>query len=304
MLYDLIIIGGGPAGLTAGIYARRANLKTLILEKERIGGQISSSPCVENFPGYEKISGADLAQKFYTQAINAGAEFNFEEVIEIKDGHIKEVITDNNSYRTKTIIIATGGSPRILGLKNEEDLIGNGIHFCALCDGSFYKDGIVAIVGGGNTAIVDAEYLAGLCKKVYILCMSDELGGDKPVIERLKKNNKVEIRYNTTLVEYPSCEELTEIVVEKDGKKETIKVDGVFVAIGYTACTNLASDLKIKTNNNNYIISNDCSSGKDGIFIAGDCREKDVRQVTTASSDGSIAATLANEYIKRENWEE
>lgn len=304
MLYDLIIIGGGPAGLTAGIYARRANLKTIILEKDTIGGQISSSPCVENYPGYEKISGADLSQSFYKQVINAGCEFEFEEVQEIKAGHIKEVVTDSTTYKAKAVIIATGGKPRLLGLENEEELIGNGIHFCALCDGSFYKDERVAIVGGGNTAIVDAEYLSGLCEKVYILCKDDKLGGDRPVIERLLANDKIAILYNTELTAYPSEDEITEVEINKNGKKEMLEVSGVFMAIGYNACTNLADSLKITKDDRNYILSDDLTTECEGIFIAGDCRSKKIRQVTTAASDGSIAASLANEYIKANTWEE
>lgn len=304
MLYDLIIIGGGPAGLTAGIYARRANLKTLILEKDTIGGQISSSPCVENYPGFEKISGADLSKHFYNQVINAGCEFEFEEVKEIKDGHIKTVVTDENEYQTKTVIIATGGKNRMLGLPNEEELIGNGIHFCALCDGSFYKDERVAIVGGGNTAIVDAEYLSGICEKVYILCKDGALGGDRPVVERLLANDKVAILYNTELTRYPSDEEITEIEITKDGKKEMLEVSGVFMAIGMLPCTNLADNLNIEKNARDYIVSNDLTTGCEGIFIAGDCRDKKIKQVTTASSDGSIAASLANEYIKANVWGE
>ena len=293
-MYDLIIIGAGPAGLTAGIYASRANLKTLILEKESIGGQIASSPLVENYPGLKSVSGAKLANNFFEQALDLGVYFEIEEVLKIEDGDIKKVITDSNSYETKSIIIATGSTHKRLGLKNEEELIGNGIHFCASCDGAFYKNKKVAVIGGANSAVLNAIYLSSLCKTVYLI-YRNELKCEKTLIERLKTKTNIKLIPKSIVTKYIG-NPLEKIILNE---KEELEVDGLFISIGMNANTKLVNNL-LNINESNYIVSNECITNKKGIFVAGDCREKTVRQVTTATNDGTIAANLAIRYLEEE----
>jgi len=294
-MYDLIIIGAGPAGLTAGIYASRANLKTLILEKESIGGQIASSPLVENYPGLKSVSGAELANNFFEQALNLGIDFEIEEVLKIEDGDIKKVITDSNTYETRSIIIATGATHKRLGLENEEELIGNGIHFCASCDGAFYKDKEVAVIGGANSAVQNALYLSSLCKKVYLIYINDELQCEKTLVDRLKIKSNIEIIPKSTITKYIG-NPLEKIVINES---KELDVEGLFISIGMDANTNLANNL-LNIDGRNYIISDECLTNKKGIFVAGDCRVKNIRQVTTATNDGTIAANLAIRYLEEE----
>lgn len=293
-MYDLIIIGAGPAGLTAGIYAKRANLKTLILEKESIGGQIASSPLVENYPGLSSVSGAELANNFFEQAMNLGVDFEIEEVLKIEDGDIKKVITDQNTYEAKAIIVATGAKYKRLGLDNEEDLIGNGVHFCASCDGAFYKDKVVAIIGGANSAIQNAIFLSSICKKIHLVFIKEDLDCEnalKDILNTKKNIKKYPKSTVTKLIGDPLCK------IEINNKEE-IDVDGVFVSIGMDANTSLVKDL-LDLNSYNYVVSDDCLTNKKGIFVAGDCRSKNIRQVTTATGDGTIAAIQAIKYLEK-----
>lgn len=292
-MYDLIIIGAGPAGLTAGIYARRANLKTLILEKETIGGQISSSPLVENYPGFVSITGAELSNNFFEQAINLGVDFEIEEVLSIEDGETKKIVTDSNVYECRSIIIACGAKYRRLGLEHEEELIGNGIHFCATCDGAFYKDKTVAVIGGGNTAVQNALYLSSICKNVYLIYRKDKLKAEKTLIEKIQNQNNIEILYNSTITKLMGSP-LEKVIINET---KELSIEGLFISIGLEPNTNIINNLLDK-DNNNYIVSSDCTTKRDGIFVAGDCRQKEVRQVTTATNDGTIAATLAIKYIE------
>lgn len=292
-MYDLIIIGAGPAGLTAGIYAKRANLKTLILEKETIGGQISSSPLVENYPGFPSITGAELSNNFFEQAMNLGVDFEIEEVLSIEDGKTKKIVTDSNTYECKAIILACGAKYRRLGLEQEEELIGDGVHFCASCDGAFYKNKTVAVIGGGNTAVQNALYLSSMCETVYIIYRKDKLKAEKTLIERLKTKKNIIIHYNSTVTKLVG-NPLEKIIVNAN---QELLLDGIFVSIGLEPNTKITDELLVK-DENNYIISSDCTTNKAGIFVAGDCRQKEVRQVTTATNDGTIAATLAIKYIE------
>jgi len=290
-MYDLIIIGAGPAGLTAAIYAQRANLKTLILEKETIGGQISSSPLVENYPGFKQISGMELSNNFFEQAISLGADFEIEEVLKIENGKTKKVITDQNTYECKSIIIATGAHHRKLGLENEEELIGKGVHYCATCDGAFYKDKTVAVIGGANTAVTSAIYLSSICKKVYLIYRKDVLKCEKTLLEKVKSKENVEIIYNTNVTKLIG-NPLEKIELNNS---EELTVDGMFVCIGAEPKTVELENLPI--DGNGYIISEDCLTNIEGIFVAGDVRTKEIRQVTTATADGAVAALAACRYI-------
>lgn len=301
MLYDIIIIGAGPAGLTAAIYAGRANKKVLVLEAKTYGGQIINTPDIENYPVEEHISGFDFATKIYNQAKNLGAEIVFEKVIEIKDlGKEKEVVTNKNTYNTKTIILATGSENRKLGLSNEDELVGKGISYCATCDGAFYRKKTVAVVGGGNNALEDALYLSNLVEKVYLIHRRDEFRGEETTVNKLKEKDNVEFIYNSNVTKLNANERLESIeVTNKDGSIKTINVDGLFVAVGRIP-ENQNFAKVINLDESGYIVAGeDCHTNIEGIFVAGDNRVKEVRQLVTATSDGAIAAIEAIKYINQ-----
>ncbi len=294
-MYDVIIIGCGPAGMTAALYLLRANKKVLILEKETIGGQISSSPLVENYPGVSSISGSELSNNMYEQIISLGAEIELEEVIKVEPGKVKKVITIDNSYEAKSVIIATGNKYRLLGLPNEENLIGSGIHFCVSCDGAFYKDKVVAVIGGGNSAVINATYLSDICKKVYLIQRIDKLTAEPSLQDRLRKRNNVEIILSHQVNKINGTDSLETIIL--DNQKE-IKLDGMFVAIGQVPQNDFVKDI-INLDERNYIDSDDSKTNQDGIFVAGDCRKKKYRQLTTACNDGTNAALDAIDYLEK-----
>lgn len=293
-MYDVIIIGAGPAGLTSAIYTSRAGLKTLVLEKESIGGKMASAPLLENYPGFKEITGSDLANKMYEQVISLGAKVELEEVVLIKDGVEKKIITNENTYETKTIIIASGSKYRLLNLPNEEKLIGNGIHFCTTCDGSFYKNKIVGVVGGANSAISNALYLATICQKIYLIVRKDKLKGEQKLIEEVLKKDNIEIIYKTTITKLNGDDELENIELNN---KDILKIDGLFISTGMDAENDFAKDL-INLTKDFYVDSINCQTNIKGIFAAGDCRDKKIRQITTATSDGTICAMEAIEYLK------
>lgn len=297
-MYDLIIVGCGPAGMTAAIYALRDGKKVLILEKETIGGKISSSPLVQNYPGFQKISGAELSDKLYEQVLNLGGTIEIEEVLKIVPGEIKRVITDENEYEARAIILASGSKYRHLEIESEEDYIGNGISFCTICDGAFYKGRDVAVVGGANSAIVNTLALSEICNKVYLIVRKEELRGAKEQIDELKAKENVQIIYNANVVKLLGDDELEKIVIDKNGTLEEISVDGMFLSVGQIPEVNYVND-ELKLSNDHYIKSNeDCQTNLDGIFVAGDVRDKKIRQLTTAVNDGTIAALNAIEYLK------
>lgn len=293
-MYDAIIIGCGPAGMTSAIYLARQNKKVLILEKETIGGQISSSPLVENYPGYISISGSELSNNMFDQVMNLGVDFELEEVTEIKDGEVKKVITTDNTYETKTVIIATGCKYKLLGLDNEINLIGKGIHFCVSCDGAFYKDKTVAVIGGGNSAVINAISLSEICKKVYVIQNLDELTSEKNLADKLKDKKNVEIIVSSVVSKINGEDSLESIEINND---KTIELDGMFISIGMVPQNSFVKDL-INLDKYNYVDSIDCKTNIPGIFVAGDLRTKPYRQVTTAVNDGTIAANLVIDYLK------
>lgn len=298
-MYDVIIIGCGPAGMTSAIYAARANKKVLILEKETIGGQMSSAPLIENYPGYESISGSELAGNMFDQVMNLGVDFELEEVKEIVDGKIKEVVTDSNTYKTKTIIVATGSKYRLLGLENEINLIGNGIHFCTACDGIFFKDKTVAIIGGGNSAVINSLTMSDICKKVYVIQNLNELTAESILIGKLKLKENVEVLTNAIVKKINGDSNLESIVICTNGQEQKIKLDGMFISIGLIPQSELVSKL-LKINKYGYIDSNNCVTKIPGIFVAGDCRDKMFRQITISVGDGTVAATEAINYLNNE----
>lgn len=297
-MYDIIIIGCGPAGMTAGIYAARANKKVLIIEKETIGGQISSSPLVENYPGYKEISGSELANNMFEQVTALGVDVELDEVKKIEYGKIKKVITLDNVYESKVVIIATGSRYKLLGLKNEENLIGNGIHFCVACDGAFFKDKTVAVIGGGNSAVINAITLSDICKKVYVIQIIDKLTAESTLVEKLKDKENVEIILNAKVTELIGEDNLQAIKVNILNKVREIKLDGMFISIGLIPQSDFVKEL-LPINKYGYIESNNCVTEKDGIFVAGDCRDKQIRQLTVATSDGTTAALDAIAYLNK-----
>lgn len=293
-MYDVIIIGGGPAGITAGIYCQRANLKTIIFEKETIGGQIASSPLVENFPGCKSISGAQLATNFYEQADELGIPIEIEEVLEIIPGEKIKVITDFGEYESKVVILATGSKYRLLGLPKEVEYIGKGIAFCTSCDGAFFKGKDIAIIGGGNSAVTNAIYMANIAKKIYLVDICDHLICEKTLEDKLRSLDNVEIIQQTGVKELLGDDELNGVILSNDRK---LDIQGMFISIGMVAQTELVKDL-VKLNKQNYVDSEDCKTNLDNIFVAGDCRSKNIRQLTTAVADGTTAAINAIKYIE------
>ncbi len=298
-MYDIIIVGAGPAGLTSAIYARRANKKVLVLEAKSYGGQIINTLDIENYPGDNHISGFDLATKMYEQAKELGAEIRFEKVVEVKNKtNYKEVITTNNKYKCKALILATGSENRKLELSNEDSLIGKGVSYCATCDGAFYKDKIVAVVGGGNTALDDALYLTDICKKVYLIHRRDTFKGEESTLNKLKEKNNITFIYNSNVTKLNASDKLESIIVtDNTGNKKELEVSAIFIAVGQIPENQNFAKI-IKLDEKGYIITKEnCHTNKKGIFAAGDARTKDLRQLVTATSDGAVAATEAIKYI-------
>lgn len=297
-MYDIIIIGGGPAGLTAALYACRANKKVLVLEKETFGGQITFSPKVENIPGFISLTGNEFAEKLVDQVLEQGADVESCEAIEIKDGETKTVVTDDGEFEGKAVIIATGAKHRMLGIDGEEKYVGEGISFCAVCDGAFYKGKTVAVVGGGNSALQEAILLSDLAEKVYVVQNLDFLTGEKKLSEQLEKLDNVEIITGVTVDSFVGETALEGIVIKhSDGEKTELKIDGLFIAIGLIPQNEIFSNV-IELDDRGYAaIGEDCLSKTNGVFVAGDCRTKKIRQVTTAAADGAIAALAACDYV-------
>ena len=295
-MYDSIIIGAGPAGMTAAIYLARANKKVLIIEKETIGGQISSSPLVENYPGYEGISGSVLANNMYNQVDKLGVDIELDEVTDIIPGELHTVKTLDNEFKARTVIIATGVKYRLLGLENEIELIGNGIHFCVSCDGAFYKGKHVAVIGGGNTGIINALALADMCEKVYLIQDKDKLTGEKILQDKLKQKDNVEVITNSGVSKIIGDDKLKKIIIKNGEKENEFVIDGMFISIGLMPQSDFLKGI-IDLDKFNYAVSLDTKTKIDGIFVAGDIRTKPFRQITTAVNDGTTSALYALEYL-------
>ena len=299
-MHDIIIVGAGTAGLSAAIYGLRAGKSVLVLEQASYGGQIINTPEIENYPAIQKISGFEFATNLYNQAKNLGAEFAFEKVEGIEDkGQFKEVKTKDKSYEGKTVILATGAKNRSLGVEKEEELVGKGISYCATCDGMFYRGKVVAVNGGGNTAVEDATFLSDYVQKVYVIHRRDEFRADKAEVDRLVAKPNVELVLNSTVKSLESdASGLTGVVVaNKDGEERTLKVDGLFVAIGQAPDNQAFSEL-VELDGKGYISAGESTLTKTpGIFTAGDCRTKAIRQLATAASDGAVAGLAAVSYI-------
>ena len=298
-VYDIIIIGGGPAGLTAALYARRANKSVLILEKGAFGGQITYSPKVENIPGFLSLSGNEFADHLVEQVLEQGAEVEVCEAQKILDGEVKTVVTDSGEFQAKAVIIATGARHRLLGLEREKEFIGDGISFCAVCDGAFYQGKTVAVIGGGNSALQEAILLSEQCKKVFVVQNLDSLTGEQKLRENLAARPNAEIILGTVVDAILGEDTLTGIRVKRvaDDTLSDLAIDGMFVAIGLIPQNEPFANV-IKLNSYGYADADEsCLTNTPGIFVAGDCRSKKIRQVTTAAADGAVAALAACDYI-------
>ena len=298
-MHDIIVIGGGPAGLTAALYALRAGKSVLVIEKSTFGGQITWSPKVENFPGIPSVSGAELGDKFTAQALDQGAELELDEVTSVElDGDIKRVKTDfGGTFEAKALIIASGARPRTLGIPGEEELMGAGVCFCAVCDGAFYKDQDVAVAGGGNSALQDALLLSEKCRKVTLIHRRDSFRGEARLVEALRQRSNVDFMLDTRITALLGEEQLRGIVVEHGGESRELPVTGLFVAVGHEPDLGAFSAL-VELDSRGYAVAGEqCLTRTPGVFVAGDCRSKTVRQLTTAAADGTAAALAACEWL-------
>ncbi|MGN0132208.1 MAG: NAD(P)/FAD-dependent oxidoreductase [Lachnospiraceae bacterium] len=317
-MYDIMIIGAGPAGLSAAIYGVRAGKSVLVLEGKTYGGQIINTPEVENYPGIQKVSGFEFATGLYKQAKELGAEIKMEKVVSVekkekgydleaaginadreKTDDLITVTTSKGTYEGRTVILAMGVKKRLLGLPKEQELTGAGISYCATCDGMFYRDKRVAVNGGGNTALEDALFLSNYCKEVYLIHRRDSFRGEQKLVEMLKKKENVIFVLNSVITGLLGEGKLTGIQIKNaDGAEKVLMADGLFVAIGQEPETDLVKDL-VATDENGFIRADEnCKTSAKGIFVAGDCRTKVVRQLTTAAADGAVAALMAAEYLE------
>ena len=298
-MYDVIIIGGGPAGLTAAVYARRAGKSALVIEKDAFGGQIAQSPRVENFPGFTSISGTELADKLLAQAMDQGAEVELEEVTDVRvsEGVKTLVCASGVEFEGRALIVATGAKPRALGLPHEDELTGSGVSYCAVCDGAFYNNHPVAVVGGGSSALQDALLLSETCSRVYLIHRRDSFRGEQALVDALRRRENVEFLLNAHVTELRGKHELTGVTVDQFGTARTLAVDGVFIAVGAQPDNDVFSSL-LKLDGAGYAdAGEDCLTPTPGVFVAGDCRTKAVRQLTTAVADGAVAALAAVRWL-------
>ncbi|MBE5735207.1 MAG: FAD-dependent oxidoreductase [Clostridiales bacterium] len=298
-MYDVIIIGSGVAGMTAALYALRSNKKVLVLERENYGGQIAKSPKVENYPTLKTVSGAELSDKIFDQIIDLGVTFELEDVESIvKNGKTFEVKTNYNTYEALSVVIANGVTARKLKLENEEKFLGNGVYYCAICDGPFFAGKDVTLVGDGNSAMQYALMLAGYCSKVTMVTMFDRFFGEKALEDAIRDNSKIELIQNAVASGLIGDEKLEKVeFTTNEGNKFVINTNALFVAIGQVPDNAKFANV-VDIDKAGYIVANEtCHTKTDGLFVAGDCRVKSVRQVATAIGDGAVAGTEAVNYI-------
>ena len=306
-MYDIIIIGAGPAGLTAAIYAARGGLKTVVIESMMPGGQAAATETIENYPGFpEGISGFDLTNAFYKQAMKQGAEFLFEQVIEMElTGSIKKVRTEKQTVEGRAVIIAAGSKPRLLGVEGEKEFHGRGVSYCATCDGAFYKGKVLAVIGGGNAALEEGVYLTKFASKVYIVHRREEFRAEEAAVKKARNNDKINFLLNYTVKEIKGKDKVEKVVLThvETGELKEIDVDGVFIYIGTEPNTKFAAD-HFQTDERGYIITDQLlRTNIEGVYAAGDIRNTPLRQVATAIGDGALAAVQAEKYVaEREKY--
>ncbi len=301
MITDILIIGAGPAGITAAVYAARAGFRVAVVEKNIYGGQTSIIENIENYPGFVKISGSDFAQVLYEQATNLGVKFVFGEAVDVNfENELKEtVISDGEKILSRAVIIANGLKRRILGCTGEKEFSGRGVSYCATCDGAFFKGKSVIVVGGGNTALEDALYLSGICQKVTMIVRKKEFRGEKILVDTVKKTSNIEIMFESVVKEIKG-EKTVECAVIRSGETDKVlPVEGVFIAIGYQPCNEMYRGKIDMTDGGYFDCSEDCRTNVEGVFVAGDCRIKPLRQIATAVGDGAVAGNAAANFIRR-----
>lgn len=300
-MYDIIVIGAGAAGMTSALYALRNGKKVLVLESDSLGGQIATSPRLENYPSIKEISGEQFADNLYEQIVALGAEVEIEKAVKIeKTDNVFTVTTEYNEYKAKSVIIAAGVKHKHLRTKsNRDDLVGKGVYYCAICDGAFYKGKEVMVIGDANTALQYTLLLSSYCKKVYVYTLFDKFFGDANLVKAMKAKDNVEVRPNTSVTDFIGDTELKAVEYkDKDGNIFYHEIPAVFVAIGQIPDNKAFSNL-VDLDKDGYIISDEnCKTKTEGLFVAGDCRTKPVRQVATAVSDGAVAATNASIYLE------
>lgn len=300
-MYDIIVVGGGPAGITASIYAKRAGMNTIIFEKMGAGGQIMLTDTVENYPGFITISGPELGQKFEEHVMAVGVEIKYEEVKKVEtEGKIHRVITDSDKYETISLIVATGSQPRKLQVEGEEKFTGRGVSYCAVCDGAFFKDKTVAVIGGGNSAIKEALYLTSLVKNVIVIHRRDKLRAEKILQEQAFNNQKIEFIWDSVVEKLLGDEKFEGLLiknVKNPEEKEKLKVEGVFIYVGSIPNTQFV-DVE-KTTSGQIITNSLMATNVSGIYAAGDCRNTPLKQITTCVGDGALAAYTAAEYVEK-----
>ena len=296
--YDIVIVGGGPAGLAAAIYARRAGKSALVLEKNGFGGQIAWSPRVENYPGVAAISGAELSDRMFGQALEMGAEADLAEVTGLaREGALWRVETPEGDYLARAVILATGARHRRLGVEREEELAGSGVCYCAVCDGAFYKGRPVAVAGGGDSAVQDALLLSNSCSQVYIIHRRGEFRAESANVDALRSRGNVTMLMDSRVTALLGAGELTGVRVEGPDGSRDIEVDALFVAVGSEADSAPFAGVASTDAAGWFKAGEDCAAGAPGLFAAGDCRAKSVRQLTTAVGDGAAAAVAACHYV-------
>lgn len=300
MLYDILIIGGGPAGLTAATYARRAGKSVLVIEKNAFGGQITWSPRVENFPGFVSVTGTELGDRLLEQAMEQGAEVELDEVVAVRvgaDGVKTAVCESGAEFQGRAFIAAVGAKPRMLGVEREEELVGSGVCYCAVCDGAFFAGQDVAVCGGGNAALQDALLLSETCRHVTLIHRRADFRGEQRLAEALREKENVTLLMNTRVTGLLGDSELTGLNVEQGGTERTLPVTGLFVAVGHQPDNGVFAGLMALDEAGYAASGEDCMTKSAGIFVAGDCRKKGVRQLTTAVADGAVAALAACRYL-------
>jgi thioredoxin reductase (NADPH) len=299
-LFDILISGGGPAGMTAAIYAARSGLSTLLLTGPAQGGQVAYTNLVENYPGFPLIYGTDLAQKLFEHVKSAGVQTAAESAVEMDlTGSVKTVRTSENEYQAKAVILAQGSERRKLNIPGEQEFSGRGVSYCATCDGNFFRNRTVAVIGGGNTAIGDAIELAGLCQKVYVVSRRDKLRAMDYLVKRAKEHSNIEFLYNYLTVEIQGSQKVEHLVLKErnSGQQKVLDLDGVFVAIGVVPNSQLLEGV-LPLKNGFVEAPETCETPVPGVFVAGDLRKKELYQIVTAISDGANAAHSALLYLQ------
>lgn len=304
-MHDIIIIGGGPSGLSAALYGARAGKDTTLFERMFIGGQMASTSMIENYPGVQSVSGMELASSMENQAKSFGAKIQYEEVLSVELDKINKVVkTNNTTYMAKTVILAMGASPQELNVPGEKELKGMGVSYCATCDGAFFRDKVTAVVGGGNTALEDAIFLSDICKKVFLIHRRDSFRAEAVLQEKASQTKNIEFILNTTVQEIKGNQHVENIILKsvKNNESKAIDIDGIFIGIGTKPNSELIKGI-VEINNNGYIYcDNNMQTNLFGVYTAGDVREKMTRQVVTASADGAAAAQSAIRYINEHQW--